>query len=275
MPVQTLERTARMRRSRTRTPNVSARPALAISTLRPHQYDLRPACAQLLCPDCKTWVPITGIQARIQKLVPHHAGTAGEDEAIRCTLGSNRRVIVDVPYEVWWRRLEDGGVEAAGCRSARQHYKPLPAPAKPVAKMTPAPMNADDALTAYREHLNKCRTSSATGRCGGTRRCADGARLAALYEQLKRTQKHRDRERREEARVDALLTRHRSVKAKTNTAAEWAKHRQATGAPMQALAKRSGTAVEEANNTCRIRRADTVSDFCGPGVPLKPLRVSA
>ncbi|MFJ7949455.1 hypothetical protein ACIQ6K_38560 [Streptomyces sp. NPDC096354] len=105
MFVPTLAPTARMRRSRTRTSKVSARPAIAVSALKPHQYDLRPTCASLICPDCKTWCPITGIQAKVQKLVPHHAGTAREDKAIRCS-GSNRRVIVDVTYEAWSRLLE-------------------------------------------------------------------------------------------------------------------------------------------------------------------------
>src|SRR4051812_39489512 len=105
MPVPLLAPAARLRKSRTRTRTVSARPALAVSTLQPHQYDLRPACASLICPDCKTWCPITGVQAKVQKLVPHHAGTANEDKAVRCS-GSNRRIVVDVAFEVWWQRLE-------------------------------------------------------------------------------------------------------------------------------------------------------------------------
>ncbi|MFF7581040.1 hypothetical protein ACFZBE_39755 [Streptomyces sp. NPDC008061] len=263
MFVPTLEPTARMRRSRTRTSTVSARPALTVSALKPHQYDLRPTCASLTCPDCKTWCPITGIQAKVQKLVPHHAGTAREDKAIRCS-GSNRRVIVDVTYEAWRRLLETGSAEANGRRSARHHYKPLPAPAR----MTPVPVNAADALTSYREHLKKCRTNNTVDRCGGTRRCADGARLAALYDQLRRTQPRRDREHQEDARVDALLTRYRVATATKNTAAEWAKHREDTVAVKKATAKRSGTTVEEVNNACRIRPAETVSEFRGPGLPL-------
>ncbi len=263
MPASTLERTARPRRSRTRSRSFSPRPALVISTLRPHQYDLRPSCASLVCPDCKTWVPITGIQARKQKLVPHDTGVAGKDAAVRCH-GSNRLVLVDVAVEVWQKRLEEGGAETAGRRSARQHYKPLPAPAKPVTKMTPTPTNADDALTAYREHLKKCRNSSKAGRCGGTRRCADGARLAALYAELKRTEPLRDRE----ARVDALLARYRST-------TQWTKHGKVTVNAKKATAKRSGTTVEEANNICRTRVADSVSEYRGPEVPLTPLRINA
>ncbi|MFD6114048.1 hypothetical protein ACFWG0_28670 [Streptomyces yangpuensis] len=115
MSASTIERTARPRKSRTRSRNVNGRPALVISTLRPHQYDLRPACASLICPDCTTWVPITGIQARQQKLVPHDTGRAGKAAAVRCQ-GSNRLVDVDVAYEIWQQRLQDSGVETAARR---------------------------------------------------------------------------------------------------------------------------------------------------------------
>jgi hypothetical protein len=220
MSVPTLEPTARLRRSRTRTPKVSARPALAVSTLKPHQYDLRPVCASLICPDCKTWVPITGIQAKVHKLVPHHAGTAHKDAPIRCS-GSNRRVIVDVKYEVWLQHLEDGFAETDGRRSNRVTRKPKVAVAPAVTQIQAPLLDAKDALTAYREHLKKCRISSAAGRCGGTHRCADGARLAALYGQLKRTQPYRDREHKEEARVDALLARYRAATATAKRTSQW------------------------------------------------------
>ncbi|MFC9534352.1 hypothetical protein ACFT38_27970 [Streptomyces sp. NPDC056975] len=262
MSASTVEPTARYRRSRTRSRNINPRPALVISTLKPHQYDLRPSCASLICPDCKTWVPITGIKAKKQKLVPHDTGVARKDTAVRCQ-GSNRLVSVDVAFEVWEKRLEDGGAEAAGRRSARQHCKPLPAPAKPLTRMSPVPENAADALAAYREHLKKCRSSSMAGHCGGAHRCADGARLAALYAELERTQPVRDRD----ARVDALLARYRST-------TEWTKHSKTTADAKTATAKRSGTAVEEANNACRIQPADTVSEFRGAAVPLKTVRIN-
>ncbi|MFF7771716.1 hypothetical protein ACFZC7_35115 [Streptomyces massasporeus] len=262
MSASTSERTARLRRSRTRSRNVNGRPALAISTLKPHQYDLRPACASLICPDCKTWVPITGVQAKVQKLVPHDTGRAGKVPAIRCQ-GSNRLVTVDVAFEKWQRRLEEGGAESAGRRSARRHSKPLPAPAKPVTQMSPASMSVSDALAAYRDHLRKCRARNVAGRCGGTHRCAEGTRLAALYAELKRTQPLRQHE----ARVDALLARCRSTTA-------WSKHSEAT-ASLKATAKRGGTAVEEANNSCKHRSPGTVSDYRGPQVPTQPIRITA
>jgi hypothetical protein len=129
MSASTLERTARPRRSRTRSRTVNARPALVISTLRPHQYDLRPACASLICPDCKTWVPITGIQAKKPKLVPHDTGRAGKDAAVRCQ-GSNRLITVDVQVKKWQERLEDGHAETGHRRKTTVRRKP---------KMQPAP----------------------------------------------------------------------------------------------------------------------------------------
>jgi hypothetical protein len=123
MSASTLERTARPRKARTRSRNISARPALVISTLQPNQYDLRPACASLICPDCQTWVPITGIQARQQKLVPHDTGRAGRDAAVRCQ-GSNRLVRVDVEFEVWQKRLEVGAAETAARRRTTVRPKP-------------------------------------------------------------------------------------------------------------------------------------------------------
>ncbi|MEG8280960.1 hypothetical protein [Streptomyces sp. AHA2] len=131
MSTSTLERTARPRRSRTRSRTVNSRPALALSTLRPHQYDLRPACASLICPDCKTWVPITGFQTKSPKVVPHDTGRAGKDASARCRLGSNRLVTVDVTVKKWQERLEDGHAETG-------HRRPTTVLRKPKAAVAPA-----------------------------------------------------------------------------------------------------------------------------------------
>ncbi|MGA5128114.1 hypothetical protein ACPCAG_33030 [Streptomyces pseudogriseolus] len=143
MSASTLERTARPRRSRTRSRTVNARPALALSTLRPHQYDLRPACASLVCPDCETWAPITGLQTKKPKVVPHDTGRAGKDAAIRCRLGSNRLVLVDVTVRKWEQRLTDGNSETAHRRRTTVRRKPKVAAAPAVSqiaaqKQTPA-----------------------------------------------------------------------------------------------------------------------------------------
>jgi hypothetical protein len=131
----TLERTARPRRSRTRSRTVNARPALALSTLKPHQYDLRPACASLVCPDCETWVPITGLQTKKPKVVPHDTGRAGEEAAVRCRLGSNRLVTVDMTVKKWQERLVDGNSETVHRRPTAVLRKPKVAPALAVSQI--------------------------------------------------------------------------------------------------------------------------------------------
>ncbi|MCQ8833743.1 hypothetical protein [Streptomyces malaysiensis] len=184
MPVSTLEPTARMRRSRTRTPKISARPALVLSTLKPHQYDLRPACASLICPDCTTWVPITGIQAKVQKLVPHHTSPAGEEEAIRCSRGSNRQVIVDVKFEVWWQRLQQGVAETDGRRATRVTRKPKTAVVPAVTQILAPLLDANAALKLYRAHRKGCPICKQPGHT----RCTEGGRLAHLYTHKQRTE---------------------------------------------------------------------------------------
>ncbi|MFD8229433.1 hypothetical protein ACFV16_35645 [Streptomyces massasporeus] len=124
-------------------------------------------------------------------------------------------------------------------------------------------MSVSDALAAYRDHLRKCRVRNVAGRCGGAHRCADGTRLAALYAELQRTQPLRQHE----ARVAALLARCRSTTA-------WSKQSEATTSPKE-TAKRGGTAVEEANNSCRHRLPGTVSEYRGPQVPTQPVRITS
>jgi hypothetical protein len=135
MSAPTLEHTARPRRSRTRSRTVNARPALTLSTLKPHQYDLRPACASLVCPDCKTWVPITGLQTKKPKLVPHDTGRAGKDAAVRCRPGSNRLVTVDITVKKWQERLEEGSSETGHRRPTTVLRKPKVAPAPAVSQI--------------------------------------------------------------------------------------------------------------------------------------------
>ncbi|WJV51773.1 hypothetical protein [Streptomyces flavofungini] len=206
-------------------------------------------------------MPITAFNGKKPKLVPHDTGVARQDAAVRCQ-GSNRLVNIDVRVTAWEKRLETGGTEANACRSARQHYKPLPAPARPITKMASESANAEDALTAYREHIKTCRSSKVIGRCGGTHRCTRGAQLAALYAQLKRSQPTRDHE----ARVDALLARHRTSRVWTEQS-EGVVDREAT-------AKRSGAPIEEVNNSCRRHPAEAVSEFRSPEVPLAPVRIN-
>ncbi|MEV8455521.1 hypothetical protein AB0467_28485 [Streptomyces sp. NPDC052095] len=146
MSAPTLERTARPRRSRTRSRTVNARPALVISTLKPHQYDLRPTCASLYCPDCKTWVPITGLGTKKPKVVPHDTGRAGKDAAIRCRLGSNRLLTIDITVRKWQERLEDGHAETGHRRKTTVLRKPKIAVAPAISQIA-----AQKQTSAYEE----------------------------------------------------------------------------------------------------------------------------
>ncbi|BAC75240.1 hypothetical protein AQJ43_37215 [Streptomyces avermitilis] len=114
--------TAKERPRRTRTKRASSRPALKLSQLLPSHIDLRePLKAVLVCEDCKTWVPVTGMQSKVQKLVPHHIGKAEEADAIRCR-SSNRRIEWDMTIPEWRQALADAVTEA----SSRQSTTVLP-----------------------------------------------------------------------------------------------------------------------------------------------------
>ncbi|MCL6293199.1 hypothetical protein [Streptomyces sp. 43Y-GA-1] len=114
--------TAKERPRRTRTKRVSTLPPIKLSQLLPLHIDLRdPLKAVLVCEDCETWVPITGMQSKVQKLVPHHTGEAHVAAALHCR-SSNRRVEFDMTIPEWRHALTDAGTEA----SSRQATAVLP-----------------------------------------------------------------------------------------------------------------------------------------------------
>ncbi|MFI6881160.1 hypothetical protein ACIBL6_47720 [Streptomyces sp. NPDC050400] len=105
--------TAKKRPHRTRTKRVSNLPPIKLSRLLPSHIDLRdPLKAVLVCEDCGTWVPITGMQSKVQKLVPHHTGKAGAAAAIHCR-SSNRRIEFDMTIPEWRQALIDAGKDAS------------------------------------------------------------------------------------------------------------------------------------------------------------------
>ncbi|WP_105973653.1 hypothetical protein [Streptomyces geranii] len=251
----------RKRSGRTRTKRDNRRAPMLLSKIDPQEINVREGEAKsLVCPDCRTWRRLMGGTKLVIREHCVSDTVAGGEKHVRCD-GSNQVVQLDITIEQWSEAMLAADSTATGRRSARQYYKPLPAPAKPVTKMAPT---AQTALAAYREHFKKCHASSAPGRCTGNQRCAAGAKLATVYEQRKVL----DRER---ARFDRSYIK----AAAMDTAAEWAKHHEATVEAKTATAKRSGTTVEEANNACRIHPAGTVSEFRGLEVPLQPVRISA
>ncbi|MGW7410066.1 hypothetical protein ACWGI9_41370 [Streptomyces sp. NPDC054833] len=137
--------TAKARPRRTRTKRVSGLPALKLSKLLPSHIDLRdPLKAVLVCEDCKTWVPITGMQSRIQKLVPHHTGKADEADAIRCR-SSNRKVVFDMTIPEWRQALTDADKDTSSRRSTTVLRKPKTAPAPAVMHIAASkPVQAED-----------------------------------------------------------------------------------------------------------------------------------
>lgn len=121
--------TAQQRKRQTRTKRVSALPAIRMSQLSPAHIDLRdPLKAVLICADCMTWVPITGIKGGIKdavyKLVPHHRGKAGEAPGLRCR-SSNRRVTWDVTIPEWYAALKEVSRQSASRRATAVLPKPF------------------------------------------------------------------------------------------------------------------------------------------------------
>ncbi|MGA4846682.1 hypothetical protein ACOBQB_10590 [Streptomyces sp. G5(2025)] len=252
-----------IRPGRVRTKRDNRRAPLLLSKIAPQDINIREGeVKSIVCPDCRTWRRITGeTKLKIREHCISDKVAEGRKH-VRCD-GSNQVVKLDISVEQWSEAMLAADSTATGRRSARQHYKPLPVPAKPVTKMSPVSMSVADALAAYREHFRKCRVSSMVGRCSGTYRCTDGTRLAAVYAELERTEPDRQRK----DRAAEKLARYR-------TSTVWAKHSKAT-TDAKMMAKRGGTAVEEANNACRNHPDEMVSEFCGPQVPLAPQDVKA
>ncbi|MFI9311182.1 hypothetical protein, partial [Streptomyces triculaminicus] len=183
MPAPTLGPTAQKRLRRTRTRAVADLPALAVSTLKPHEYDLRSACVSLVCPSCRTWVPIYKPGTPKPKLVPHHMEKAGTKDPRRCP-GSHRLVVLDMDIERWWQRLEEGVSETEGRRSNRVTRKPKVAVAPAVTQILAPLLDARAALKLYQAHRKSCAVCKQPGHT----RCTDGGRLAHLFAHKQRTE---------------------------------------------------------------------------------------
>ncbi|MFG2352016.1 hypothetical protein [Streptomyces phaeochromogenes] len=152
-----------------------------VSSLEPHEYDLEPACISLVCPTCRTWVPINKPETLRPKLVPHHTETAGAEDAVRCP-GSHRLVVIDVDVERWRRRLTEGVAETDGRRSNRVVRKPKTGSVPAVMQMVSTLVDDKTARKLDEAHVRGCRDCSS----GTESRCADGRRLAQLAAHTKR-----------------------------------------------------------------------------------------
>ncbi|MFD4659697.1 hypothetical protein ACFWP2_29180 [Kitasatospora sp. NPDC058444] len=177
---------AQPRKPRTRTTNVSCRPALLLSKLPLGLVDLTPRAEHLACPDCNTWCPLTTHKGtKDWKLVPHHTLPAGTPGARRC-IGSNRLFVVDVPIAVWQVRRAEAVADVAARRPTTV-LKKVKAP-QPVAlhQLAPAPATAETAHAAYIGHRSRCADCT-----DPKKRCADGQRLGSTYLQLLREEPER------------------------------------------------------------------------------------
>ncbi|MGW1364568.1 hypothetical protein ACWCQP_45085 [Streptomyces chartreusis] len=177
--VVTTERTAKPRVRRTRSRGRNELEPLRVSTMAVHEYDLDPACVSLVCPSCRTWVPISrpNGQPGRTRLVPHHTEKAGTTDPVSCKGGSHRRVIIDVEAEWWQQRRSEGVPETDGRRSTRVTRKPKVAVTPAVAQIVAPMLSAEDTLKQFRIHARQCPVCQESGH----EHCPEGSPLVRVY----------------------------------------------------------------------------------------------
>ncbi|MEJ8631985.1 hypothetical protein [Streptomyces sp. MS2.AVA.5] len=245
----------RKRPGRVRTKNTNRREALKLSSMAPEDFNVRPGeTKSIACPDCRTWRRIMG--NTVLKIREHCVSDkAAEGEKHVTCPGSDQLVVLDIDVRRWQarqNRLLRDAMPQDNRRAAQQFYKPLPVPAAPVSRIK-AEVTLETARQSYLAHRKGCM------RCVGGNHCTDGGILARRYVfALNQEPARRD------AREDQERQERRTARKQTAPAvrkAQWTKH--------------GGKTVETANNQCRKRPDDTVSDLRGPEVPLAPLRIGA
>ena len=246
---------ARKRRRKTRTKAVSHRPPIVASTLKANEIDLSPGKEHLVCPDCSTWCPITGILGT-PKLVPHHTGRAGTAESRRCP-GSNRLVTVDIAVDAWRTKLIEAVPTTAARRATKVLPKPKTKPAPAAIQIKPAALSAEQVRRAFRQHQQQCPAckGEATRRDGQPLPCHDGERLAITFLRLYRQEPKRQAVRELFARERRRFDRQYAAAAPAKRASEW-------------------TAILPAVLEADMRRIQLpVGDVPieGPSIPLEPL----
>lgn len=164
--------TARKRRRKTRTKQVSHRPPIVASRLKANEIDLCPGKEHLVCPDCSTWCPITGVLGKTPKLVPHHTEQFKTPNPRRC-LGSNRLVDLNIEAGEWRTKLVEANPSTKSRRTNRVNRKPGTATAPPVSRFRNAPRQSEFRLsslleaarTAVARHRTACPVCRKGGRC--------------------------------------------------------------------------------------------------------------
>ncbi|MFF4902865.1 hypothetical protein [Streptomyces sp. NPDC001068] len=213
--------TARKRCRKTRTTKVNPRPAIVLSTIPATEIDLAPGREHMVCPECRTWCPITGMNSS-PKLVPHHTDPAGTPNPRRCMAGTDRRVTIDITVEDWHTVLIEARPTTASRRATKVLPKPKATPTPAASQLTPTPLSADTIRRAFRRHQEQCRACKAeiTGRDGLPLPCRDGERLAVTFLRLLRQEPRRRAIREFFAQERRRLDRHYAAAAPTR-ATQW------------------------------------------------------
>jgi hypothetical protein len=184
MPTRTRDLTAQKRPRRARSRAISTLPPLVASSLKPHEVDL--AYSTLVCPTCRTWVPISAPHSARPKLVPHHTEKAGTEDPIRCA-GSHRLVTINLTVDQWFRRLKEGLTQTAGRRSTRVIRKPKTGAAPAVMQIVGGTVDDKTARKLDEAHVRGCSVCSIKDDKGNILRAADlTSRLAQLAAHTKR-----------------------------------------------------------------------------------------
>ncbi|MGW2255147.1 hypothetical protein ACWCXH_33920 [Kitasatospora sp. NPDC001660] len=216
MTTSTAIPTARQRKSRTRTTNVSSQPALLVSKLPLNSVQLTHRAEVLACPACQTWCPLTLNKGTKEwKIAPHHTMKAGTPGARRCS-NSNRLVIIDVTLVRWQEQRVEASADVAARRPTKVLHKvkaPLP---KAIHQLTPAAPTAETAHAAYVGHRSRCAACT-----DPKKRCTDGLRLGATYLELLRQEPERRAAQARAEEEQQLAERRQAKEQLKQRAAEW------------------------------------------------------
>ncbi|MEU5632144.1 hypothetical protein ACH47C_23540 [Streptomyces rishiriensis] len=115
-----------------RTKHTNNRPPLLLSTIAPQDINLREGeTRSIVCPDCRSWRRLMG-ETRLVIREHCHSDRVAEGETHERCPGSRQLVILDQDVAQWGESVLAADSTATGRRSARQHHKPQPAPARAV-----------------------------------------------------------------------------------------------------------------------------------------------
>ncbi|MCM2424211.1 hypothetical protein [Streptomyces sp. RKAG293] len=246
----------------------NGRTPLLLSTLRSHCVTIDGnEIRSVVCTECDTWrfvrrgmIAAHRAKPRSNQPSNRHAQRKPQDRVPRCD-GSGQRIKVD--------RRHREAMPAENRRAAQQFYKPIAAPVAPLHCLTAQVESADSARQAYEIHRERCAA------CTTRETCPTGRRLLTTYVGLLQDEPRRRQIRAAVARERARFDRQYADRARQAKEAAWTRQHEATAAPTKKFAKRTGTAVEEVNNSCKAIKAGAISELRGPDLPLAPLRISA